>query len=136
MPQYSLVRQPSAPNGTLGEMLNPDGSHLCFTCERPWLNNQEDTSCIPVGIYTCVPHNSPAHPNTWELENVPGRTAILIHNGNTEVDSEGCILVGNQTGTMNGLPAVLNSVATLQMLRTNLPPTFTLAIAWANAAAE
>jgi hypothetical protein len=126
---YTLVREASSPNGTLGEIFNPDGTHLCYTCELPWLNNDPQTSCIPIGTYTCVPHNSPAHPNTWELQNVPNRTAILIHNGNAaKVDSLGCILVGDPTGTISGFPAVLNSVATLNILRGKLPTNFTLSI--------
>jgi hypothetical protein len=126
---YRLIRQPSETAGTLGEMLNPDGSHLCFSCELPWRDNKPNESCIPMGTYTCVPHNSGAHPNTWELQNVPGREDILIHNGNAaEVDSKGCILVGNEFGTINGFPAVLNSVATLNMLRSVLPSSFSLVV--------
>jgi hypothetical protein len=126
---YTLKRQASTATGTLGELFNPDGTHLCYTCELPWLNNEPQTSCIPAGSYTCIPHNSPDHPNTWELANVPGRQAVLIHNGNAaEIDSKGCILVGSQTGVLNGLPAVLNSVVTLNMLRGTLPGTFSLTI--------
>jgi hypothetical protein len=68
--------------------------------------------CITQGLYNCIPHNSPKHPNTWELMKVPGRTSILIHAGNygCEVnghlsDTEGCILPGltiNETTPMVG----------------------------------
>jgi|SRR5271154_4615941 len=128
LPNYTLAREASSNNGTMGEILNPDGSHLCYTVERPWLNNASDQSCIPAGTYACVPHNSPDHPGTWELENVPGRSAILIHNGNTEKDSLGCIIVGATQGTLNGFPAVLNSNTTLAMLRQTLPSNFMLTI--------
>jgi hypothetical protein len=128
LPVYTLVREASSDNGTLGEIFNPDGSHLCYTCELPWQNNSPDVSCIPLSTYTCIPHDSAAHPNVWELQNVPGRSAILIHNGNTEHDSLGCIVVGSQQGTLGGLPAVLNSNNTLAMLGQTLPPTFTLTI--------
>ena len=129
LPIYTLNRQASSKTGTLGEMRNPDGTHLCYTCELPWLNNAPDTSCIPTGTYTCIPHNSPAHPNTWELQNVPGRNEVLIHNGNAaEQDSKGCILVGSTFGEIAGFPAVLNSVTTLNMLRGSLPRNFVLVI--------
>lgn len=129
LPLYLLTRSASSNDGTLGEIFNPDGTHLCYSCELPWLDNAPDTSCIPTGTYSCMPHNSADHPNTWELQNVPGRTAVLIHNGNAaEVDSKGCILVGDSYGTIQGFPAVLNSVATLNMLRGKLPPTFQLII--------
>jgi hypothetical protein len=128
LPVYTLVREASSNNGTLGEILSSDGTHICYTCELPWLNNTPDQSCIPTGSYTCVPHNSAEHPNVWELANVPNRTGVLIHNGNTEKDSLGCIIVGSQKGVLNGLPAVLNSDVTLNMLRQTLPPTFSLTI--------
>jgi hypothetical protein len=129
---YTLVRQPFTDDGTLGEMFNPDGSHLCFTMELPWDDNIADESCIPDATYTCVPHNSDEHPGTWEVQNVPNRSGILIHNGNTDRDSLGCIIVGKEQGKLNGLPAVLMSNVTLQMLQQTLPDTFTLTISWAS----
>ena len=32
---------------------------------------------------------------TFEVQNVPGHTGILFHTGNTNRDSEGCILLGS-----------------------------------------
>ena len=129
---YTLVRQPSTANGTLGEMFDPTGAHLCYTIELPWDDNMPDQSCIPTGTYTCVPHNSAAHPGTWEVENVPGRSSILIHTGNTEHDSLGCIIVGKTTGTLNGLPAVLSSQVALASMRQTVPSSFALTISWAS----
>jgi hypothetical protein len=129
LPAYTLQRQASSNNGTLGELFDPTSAHVCYTCELPWLDNETDKSCIPTGMYTCAPHDSPDHPNTWELLNVPGRDAVLIHNGNAaEEDSKGCILVGDRFGVIDGFPAVLNSVATLNILRGKFPPNFTLTI--------
>lgn len=124
---YKLERYKSDNNGTFGRLWDSTGQFLCYTCELPWRNNQHSISCIPVGTYSVSHYNSPNHPNTWELI-VPNRSNILIHNGNTENDSQGCILVGNAIGIVNGLPAVLNSVMTLDMLRTKLPSNFTLEI--------
>ena len=109
-------------------MYSDDGSQLCFTMERPWLNNDPKVSCIPTGTYSCIRHNSPSHPNTWEVTGVPDRSEILIHNGNIDTQSEGCILVGDSIGELNGQTAVRNSVATLAMLNTVLPDNFTLTI--------
>jgi len=128
---YFITRQPSTGNGTFGELTDEGGNHLCYTMELPWLGNQPGHSCIPEGTYNCVPHNSPAHPDTWEVTGVPNRSAILIHNGNTMEDSEGCILVGSEEGILNGYPAVLHSVATLEKLREILPPRFVLVVKWA-----
>jgi hypothetical protein len=124
----TLTRYQSADTGTFGKLFDANNSFLCYTCERPWYDNLPGKSCIPTGSYSVVPHNSADHPDTWELLNVTNRVAILIHNGNTIRDTEGCILVGNPTGVIDGLPAVLHSVDTLNMLRKTLPQTFTLII--------
>jgi hypothetical protein len=129
---YTLVREPSTENGTLGEIFSPDGTHLCFTMELPWKDNKVRESCIPAGAYTCMPYNSAAHPGTWELQNVPNRSTILIHTGNTGQDSLGCILVGRTIGTINNLPAVLLSKIAFHILKQRVPSTFLLTIEWAS----
>lgn len=128
MKHFFLNRQPSAPDGTFGYIADEGNTVYCDTCELPWLNNEPDKSCIPIGDYNVVRHNSAAHPNVWELQNVDGRTGILIHNGNTEKDSLGCIIVGNGYGTLYGLPAVLNSNITLKKLQAEWPDNFLLTV--------
>ena len=96
-------------NGTLGVVLNDAGRPWMLTCERPWVNNEHGLSSIPTGTYTCQRINSPKHGNVFQVMNVPNRDAILIHPGNEELDSEGCILVGRSYGIVKNLPAVLNS---------------------------
>lgn len=125
---YILKRNPSTTNGTFGILTNSDGKELCFTLELPWLNNEPNKSCIPVGTYTVIPHSSIVHPSTWEITNVPGRNEILIHNANVASQLLGCIAVGDHIGKLDGMPAVLHSVATLDNLRKELPDTFTLII--------
>lgn len=111
--------------GTFG-ILAIDDFPLCVTLERPWLNNEPDTSCIPDGHYSCIPHDSPSHPSCWEITGVAGRSAILIHVGNFIGDSEGCVLVG--TSFLGTAPQIVASVSALNLLRANLPPTFDLTI--------
>jgi uncharacterized protein DUF5675 len=129
LPEYFLNRQYCEDDGTLGDICDANDLVICNTCELPWLDNEPDKSCIPTGRYLVVRHNSIEHPNTWEVTDVQGRTGILIHNGNTEKDSLGCIVVGDDTGVVDGLPAVLNSVDTLKKLQTVLPDSFFLTIA-------
>lgn len=112
--------------GTFGLMTLSGRIPLCLTCEDPWNDNKNNISCIPEGVYQCRPHSGVKYKNVWWVEDVPKRTAILIHQGNTTKNTEGCILVGNKLGTVGGRPAVLNSVATLNMLRETLPDHFTL----------
>lgn len=95
-------------DGTFGVLL--DGPvPFAVTCEREWLDNQPDVSCIPEGTYACKRVESPKFGGTFEVTGVPGRSSILLHSGNTEDDSHGCILVGEQFGAVNGKTAVLSS---------------------------
>lgn len=101
---------------------------FCYTVELPWQDNHPDQSCIPAGVYQCIPHNSPAHPDTWEVSNVPNRSNILIHNANFPDQLLGCIGVGDSIAKINGQLGVTNSVATLNKLRSDFPASFTLTI--------
>ncbi len=130
-PQYSLIRQASTPDGTLGIWFNQDGTELCKTIELPWLDNHPQTSCIPAMLVRFEPFISPKHGHVWVATNVPGRSEIEVHNANLAKQLLGCIGVGNSFGTLDGLPAVLNSVDTLNRLRAKLPASFTLNISWA-----
>ena len=68
-----------------------------FTLENPQRATSVDSK-IDAGSYMVAPYSSAKFPKAWELKNVQGRTAILIHAGNTEKDTTGCILVGLSSG--------------------------------------
>lgn len=125
---YTLTRMSQSEEGTFGVWTDAKGTRLCVTAELPWRNNEHLVSCIPPGTYHCIPHNSPAHPNTWEVSNVPNRSAILIHNANLPSQLEGCIGVGRLFGYIDGQEAIMDSVATLDKLRGILPGKFDLTI--------
>ena len=65
------------------------------TLEPPWLNNEPNKSCIPINIYRCSRKDSPKFGLTYEVEEVPNRSAILLHVGNYSPDTQGCILLGS-----------------------------------------
>lgn len=115
------------PEATYGVLIK-DGLPICLTLEDPWQNNQSRVSCIPEGTYTCKPHNGEKYKNVWILENVSGRSAILMHSGNTTDDTMGCILVGKSFGQVNGKYGILNSTQALNELRDSLPKEFQLQI--------
>jgi hypothetical protein len=85
--------------GTFG-LLNVNGMVL-FTLEDEWRNNEQNISCIPSGLYPLrrTIYQKHGYP-TYEIADVPGRTRILIHPGNTEEHSEGCVLLGSYVGIM------------------------------------
>ena len=103
----TLKRIAHTRDGTFGVLL--DSNPFALTCEREWLDNKSDVSCIPTGEYICRRVNSLRFGNTFEVMFVKGRTNILFHSGNTEDDSKGCILVGEEFGEVNGKTAVLSS---------------------------
>lgn len=86
-----------------------------FTLENPRRETIKD-SLIPAGIYKGLPYSSPRHPNAFAILGVPGRSNILIHVGNVERDTTGCILVGLSAGTLGQMPAVKQSKDALLLL--------------------
>jgi hypothetical protein len=70
--------------------------------ELPWRNNERRISCIPSGIYLCKPHISPKFGKCFWLQDVPGRSEILIHVANWMGSKEsgfksdllGCLAIG------------------------------------------
>jgi hypothetical protein len=91
-----------------GELILP-GCYF-YTLELPWRDNELCKSCIPGGTYTI----QKAANGRWNLLNVPGRTEIQIHVGNTAADTTGCIIIGKSRGILEGLPAVLESKAAME----------------------
>lgn len=94
----TLKRIASREDGTFGVLL-ADGRPFAVTLERPWRDNRKGESCIPSGEYACVRVNSPKFGHTWMVRDVPGRSEILFHAGNTFSDSHGCILVAEKFAT-------------------------------------
>ena len=104
-----LERFAYTPIGTFGR-LKYQGKEW-FTVEKPWDNNKRNISCIPEGNYTANRYLSPtpSRGEVWQLNNVPNRTFIQIHRGNTEKDVVGCIAVGKHLGAIRNQWAILNS---------------------------
>jgi hypothetical protein len=85
-------------NATIGEVYLQDNYGQLIasfvSLELPFLNNQKTISCIPKGIYNCTPRSSKKFSKHFLVQNVPGRSTILIHVGNYPKDTTGCILLG------------------------------------------
>lgn len=102
----TLLRSDFLETGVFGELNPEDESFSLKTLEHAYLNlpNVEGgtptfTPKIPAGTYTCQRGQHQlygmAQPfETFEILGVPGHSHVLFHVGNTNGDSEGCILVG------------------------------------------
>ena len=84
--------------------------------ERAWLNNKQDVSCIPEGVYLVNRDEEGKH-RWYAVQDVEGRSNIEIHVGNTIDDSAGCILLGmsfdadnNISRSIPAMKALLNLV--------------------------
>ena len=116
--EITLKRVVFSDDGVQGVLVNGN-TVVCLTLEEEWKDNSKGISCIPVGSYLCRRVNTKGHGITYEVQDVPGRDAILFHSGNTEEDTEGCILTGKEfgyvkvkdedTGELREKQAVLNS---------------------------
>lgn len=89
-----LVREPAAAGAVLGA-LYLDSVWTCWTLEAA-------TSAIPAGVYPVIITFSQRFQRDLPLVNdVPGRTGIRIHPGNTQAATAGCILLGMVRGVAN-----------------------------------
>jgi hypothetical protein len=113
--KVELERFCVGPMGTFGRLIA--GDFECFTVERPWAVNTAFRSCVPTGTYKLRKrkYHRGGYPS-YELLNVPGRTAILIHVGNTMDDLAGCIAPGMSLGMVNGRWAVTSSKVAFDLL--------------------
>ena len=71
------------------------------TLERPWVFNERKVSCIPTGQYLVKRHISPKFGQCFKIQDVKGRSDILIHSGNVVADTIGCVLVGLTKGSVD-----------------------------------
>lgn len=109
MKKVELKRIEQTLEATIGVLL-VDGEAICWTLEEPWRDNLPDVSCIPTGEYILQLEYSPSKRcELWTIKEVPGRSYVRIHKGNTVDDTQGCPLTGAVPGRIDGRRAVLNS---------------------------
>ncbi len=110
MHRWTLRRVSWTPNETYGNLIRWDGFPICVTLEDPWRENMTGESCIPEGCYNATPYSAPTYGKTWQIQ-VPRRSAILIHAGNTEDNTRGCILLGSTWGERSKLDILASKTA-------------------------
>lgn len=101
--KLKLIRKYKCLNYTIGHLYIND-KYFCDTLEDTVriLKSKEDKipgeTAIPPGIYKIILNKSPKFKRILpRLVDVPFFDGILIHRGNRASDSEGCIIVGENT---------------------------------------
>lgn len=147
MDALSIMRASTDDDGTYGVMLDGTKPFL-VTLEESWKGNANNISCIPAGFYRCKRVHKPIHGECFQIMDVPGRSDVLIHWGNTEIDTEGCVITGESFGTLKALDddtnqvenqaAVLNSKSAYKKFMDRMAgiDEFNLAVAWAEGVAH
>lgn len=96
--ELKLKRVKSDKYCTTGK-LYVDGHFECFTLEDSPTLRPDNKGCIPAGTYRVVIDFSDRFkkymPHVMDVEGFEG---IRIHKGNTDKNTEGCILVGTTEG--------------------------------------
>lgn len=128
----TLRRAPSTDQGTFGSLTF--GDQTVRTLELPWRDNRPQRSCIPPGTYRCQIVRSPKFGRVYNVTNVPGRSAVLIHSANLAGDVEmgyttqlhGCIAPALRIGAMR------NQAGVMQMAGLVSKPALNQLTAWAD----
>ncbi len=98
----TIKRVCNTPQGIFGVLLGNDSLPICVTLENTWRDNAINISCIPFGRYICYKHLSHKFKiETYKVNQVPNRTHIIFHPGNTARDTLGCILLGTSFTEFN-----------------------------------
>lgn len=101
--RLEVFRKSRSNRATIGE-LHVDGVFECFTLEDPVREIPGEPverwkipgqTAIPAGLYAVTLDMSPRFGREMpHILNVPGFSGVRIHCGNTDADTEGCILLG------------------------------------------
>ena len=109
-------------NDTTISRVSVDGVFVCFGLEDEYrVTKLVDETRIPAGRYrvllrTAGKHHlqykaqfPDIHRGMLQVQDVPGFEYILIHCGNTQADTSGCLLVGSGAVTEAGNMSISNS---------------------------
>ena len=108
--KFEIYRVSSNEDQTMGVLLY-DAQPFAVTLELPLIfadsgKTRPNVSCIPTGHYHCVRTDSPRFGDTFEVTEVPGRSHILFHKGNTPKNTKGCILVAESFTNIGGTSGI------------------------------
>ncbi len=114
--RVEIQRQGYTEFGTLGRLRvfardregHEELTFTCLTAENPDRGNLPRVSCIPEGDYrlTLSIYHRGGYPAfqiyTAAGDEIPGRSLVKIHRGNTDLDVQGCIVLGRAPVVVKG----------------------------------
>lgn len=114
--KFLLTRTKCDKDGCFGELKNEKFEIVAYCAEHAYDDGSGNfLPKVQPGKYTCSRGMHQLHSmrqpfETFQIMNVPGHTNILIHPGNfPQVDSDGCLLVGEAISPSSKGPMVTNS---------------------------
>lgn len=119
---------------TLGNLIahKNEDTFKCVTIELSWKDNKKMISCIPKGIYQVKKVFWPRKLKSYyQVQNVPGRSGIFIHEGNFFFNYEGCIGCGTGFAHVNNdgeidITNTRNTIKNFETFMKNEPFTLTI----------
>ncbi|WP_147819716.1 DUF5675 family protein [Salidesulfovibrio onnuriiensis] len=108
LPVVEITRLEEGEAGTIGA-LRLNKQLICLTLEPPDRENARNVSSVPAQQYRCSRVRSPKFGETFEVNDVPGRSSVLFHPGNVVEDTRGCFLLGRHVGALRGRRALMAS---------------------------
>lgn len=112
--ELKVERFETSPDETFGRFYI-DGILKCLTLEDTFRKVKiKGETRIQASRYKIELYNSPSFSHKYghkmlHIMNVPEFEGVLIHCGNTNIDTKGCLLVGKKIGVLNNKRAVLDS---------------------------
>jgi len=122
-PLFIIKRVTETQAGTAGVVYRLNHFPIVVSLEPPWLDNQENVSCIPPNIiikssgqierplpdYVAEMGTRKNGDRQWLLQNVQGRSRIFIHPLNTVAETAGCIGIGELFEMLGSTPGIGSS---------------------------
>lgn len=127
--KIEVVRKTYTDVSTIGEMII-DGKFQCYTLEDTVRTGPKiaGKTAIPQGTYKLIIDMSNRFQRLMpHILDVPGFEGIRIHSGNTDADTEGCILVGTSKG-VNRINQSVDAYNKLYVKLTNTKEPITITV--------
>lgn len=127
--KIEVVRKTYTDVSTIGEMII-DGKFQCYTLEDTVRTGPKITgrTAIPQGTYKLIIDMSNRFQRLMpHILDVPGFEGIRIHSGNTDANTEGCILVGTSKG-VNRINQSVDAYNKLYVKLTNTKEPITITV--------